>query len=274
MASIERTVYPRLKKRFSSLELRDFYTPTEEEIYFVKSNANGGEPQLHLLVLLKTFQRLGYFPNIEAVPPEIVRHLIDALQINDQALPLVSKNTVTRHQTAVRSFLKVKAFDRAGRKTLTRAVLNAAQTMDNPADLINAGIEELIKERFELPAFSTIDNRVQKLRNWVNHRLFTQIAQRLSPAEIETLDGLLISEQKTFRSPFNRLKDLPKRPTLTHLQELLTHLDWIFSLGNLIPKLDDVPKLKIQHFAAHAAALHAGELKDYAADKRRVLIVP
>ncbi len=273
MASIERTVYPRLKKRFTEPELREFYTPTEDEIYFIKNNANGDEPQLHLLVLLKTFQKLGYFPNLDDVPFEMASYLITALGINEKSLPVVSKNTITKHQTAIRSFLQVKIFDRKGRKTLSRAVLIAAQTMDNPADLINAGIEELIKERFELPAFSTLDNRVQKLRNWVNRRLFTKISKRLSLPEIDILDGLLISDQKTFRSSFNRLKDLPKRPTLTHLQELIAHLDWILSFGDLISKLEDVPKLKIQHFAAHATALHAGELKDYAADKRRVLIL-
>jgi hypothetical protein len=273
MASIERTAYPRLKKRFANPELDEYYTPTPEEIYFVKNHAKGDEPQLHLLVLLKTFQKLGYFPAIEAVPPELVNHLISALGLHSSALPLVSKNTVTKHQTAIRSFLKVKVFDRKGRKILTRAVLIAAKTMDNPADLINVAVEELLKERFELPAFSTLDNRVQKLRSRVNGRLFTRIANRLSVDELSTLDGLLVSDRKTFRSSFNRLKELPKRPTLSHLQELLSHLDWIFSLGELIPKLADVPKLKIKHFAAHSAALNARELKDYADDKRRVLIL-
>jgi hypothetical protein len=29
--------------------------------------------------------------------------------------------------------------------------------MDHPADLLNVAIEELVKERYELPAFSTLD---------------------------------------------------------------------------------------------------------------------
>lgn len=273
MASIERTVYPRLKKSFTNSELEDYYTPIQEEIYFVKNHAKGDEPQLHLLILLKTFQKLGYFPAIEDVPTEVVNHLISALRLNSNSLPLVSKNTVTKHQSAIRSFLKVKVFDRIGRKILTRAVFVAAKTMDNPADLINVAVEELIKERFELPAFSTIDNRVRKLRNWVNRRLFSQIANRLSPTELAVLDNLLVSDQKTFRSSFNRLKELPERPTLTHLQDLLAHLEWINSFGDMLPKLVDLPKLKLHHFAAHAAALNAGELKDYADDKRRVLIL-
>lgn len=39
MASIERTAYPRLKQKFSKSELHDFYTPSWEEIFFVRETA-------------------------------------------------------------------------------------------------------------------------------------------------------------------------------------------------------------------------------------------
>jgi hypothetical protein len=39
--------------------------------------------------------------------------------------------------------------------------------MDNPADLINAAIDELIKQRYELPAFSTLDRLVGRVRTLV-----------------------------------------------------------------------------------------------------------
>jgi len=46
MASIERTAYPRLKQNFTKAELRDFYTPDLEEIFFVRETArcDEGEP--------------------------------------------------------------------------------------------------------------------------------------------------------------------------------------------------------------------------------------
>lgn len=60
MASIERTASPRLKQRLTKAELQVFYTPTLEEKFFIRENARNDEPQLHLLVQLKCFQRLGF----------------------------------------------------------------------------------------------------------------------------------------------------------------------------------------------------------------------
>jgi hypothetical protein len=63
MAAIERTAYPRLKQTLSKSEIQDFYSLTLDEKFFIREIARNDEPQLHLLVQLKTFQRLGYFPN-------------------------------------------------------------------------------------------------------------------------------------------------------------------------------------------------------------------
>lgn len=273
MASIERTVYPRLKKRFTESELREFYTPTEAEIYFVKNHANGDEPQLHLLVLLKTFQHLGYFSNLENVPDELIVFLRSLLKCYDEALPLVSNRTLYKHQAAIRRHLEIKPFDRIARQQAARAVLKAAQTMDNPPDLINVAIEVLLKERRELPAFSTLELLVRRYRNFVNRRFFRRIYSRLETWEIEKLDNLLKPDSQTYRTPFNRLKDLPENPTLTHLQELLEQLEWLESLGNLTEKLADLPPLKIKHFAALAKTLDAAEMKDFTPVKRTAIIV-
>jgi lipid A disaccharide synthetase len=81
MASIERTAYPRLKQQFTKAELRDFYTPTAEEILFVLEKSRRGETRLHLLALLKTFQKLGYFQNLEDISESLLRFLRFALNL-------------------------------------------------------------------------------------------------------------------------------------------------------------------------------------------------
>ena len=58
MASIERTAYPRFKRRPTAQELTDVYTPTSEEVAFSRATARGPTPTLTLVVLLKAFQRL------------------------------------------------------------------------------------------------------------------------------------------------------------------------------------------------------------------------
>lgn len=273
MASIERTAYPRLKKKFSNAELRDSYAPTEDEIYFVKNHANGDEPQLHLLILLKTFQHLGYFLAIEDVPPELSEFLKNIQNCYEGALPLVSARTLYKHQAAIRRFLKIRSFDKSARKKAAGSVLKAAQTMDNPADLINVAIEELLKERCELPAFSTLELLVRRYRNFVNRRFFRRIYAQLGSSEVEKIESLLKPDSQTYRTPFNRIKDLPQNPTLSHLQQLVEQLEWLTSLGNFSEKLIDLPPLKIKHFAALAITLDAAEMKDFTPVKRVAVIV-
>lgn len=272
MASIERTAYPRLKPSFTKIELSDFYTPTLEELHFVREKSRKSETRLHLLIHLKILQRIGYFPNIEDVPESLIRHLQSVLQLPADVLPIVTRNTLYQQQTAILQYLNAKGYDKTARRLVTKTVYEAAQVMDNPADLINVAIEELIKERYELPAFSTLDRIVGKIRSLVNRRLFQTVLRRLTPAQILTLDRLLLPDEKAYRTPYNSLKQLPKKATLKHLQELINHLEWLMGLGDFGEVLANVPAVKIKHFYAEAKALDACEIKDFAEPKRYALL--
>ena len=62
------TAYPRLKTRLIALELEQFYTPTDEELLFCNKATLSSTTRLNFVVLLKTFQRLGYFIMFNQVP--------------------------------------------------------------------------------------------------------------------------------------------------------------------------------------------------------------
>jgi hypothetical protein len=120
--------------------------------------------------------------------------------------------------------------------------------MDNPADLINVAIDELIHQRYELPGFNTLERLVRRVRNLANQKLFSLVLSRLNQEYIQRLDNLLDSHPLQRRSPYNDLKQLPKRPTRNHLNDLLTHLIWLNSLeeikrfGDYLIDLDVVPQ--------------------------------
>jgi TnpA family transposase len=274
VASIERTAYPRFKLTPTTQELLDLYTPTTEELAFAQQITRSPAYLLTLVVLLKAFQRLGYFPRLTEVPEAIVRHIRGCLRVgSDIAVGYDEPRTLYRHYRAIRAYLQVLAYGREARHQALHAVYEAAQTMDNPADLINVVLETLIKERYELPAFSTLDRLVRRVRTLVNHHFFLTVFDRLSVADCERLDALLIVDPRIRRSVYNRLKLLPKRPTLTHLQDWLDHLAWLLSLGEVETPLVDLPPIKRKHFAAEARALDAAEMKDFTAPKRYALIL-
>lgn len=66
----------------------------------------------------------------------------------------------------------MRAWGADGRHIAVAAVYQAAQVMDHPADLINVAIEELVRQRFELAGFSTLDRLASRVRVLVHRRLF------------------------------------------------------------------------------------------------------
>ena len=45
-----------------------------------------------------------------------------------------------------------------------QAIRAAAQAKDNPADLINVALEELVRARLELPTYGTLDDLAARIR--------------------------------------------------------------------------------------------------------------
>jgi TnpA family transposase len=273
MASIERTAYPRLTRHLSPHELYLHYTPSAADLAFAAEIARGAAPALTVLILLKTFERLGYFPRLAEVPLAIVQQLRTALGQPTDLAPEVTPRTLYRYHQAIRAHLQVSAYDQQARHHVTRALYEAAQVLDNPADLINVAIEELIRVRCELPAFGTLDRLVRRVRTLVNRRYFLGVLARLPEAECAPIDGLLTTIAASHRTPYHALKQQPKRPSRSHLHELLDHSAWLDTLGAVDPFLSAVPALKRQHFAAECKALDAAELKDFALPKRMTLLL-
>jgi len=272
MTSIERTAYPRLKRRPSAQELTDVYTPTIEDLAFIRVTARGPSSTLTLAVLLKVFQRLGHLPRLQDVPFAIVTHVRSSLRLPSDTALDVTPRTLYRHHEQIRAHLQVKTWGAEARRATIVAVHQAAQVMDHPADLINVAIEDLVRQRFELPAFSTLDMLATHVRAAVHRRLFATVLERLFEQQSQQLDALLESDQLG-RSPFNTLKRAPKRPSLSHLADLVGHVRWLQELKEPAELLAGVPPAKVRHFAAEARSLDAAELKDITAPKRYTLLL-
>lgn len=274
MTSIERTAYPRFKRQFTTKELTEIYTPTKSEIAFAYNTTKGESNILNLLVILKSFQRLGYFPSIADIPLKIINHIRSHLKLAlDIVLGYENNKTMYRHRTAIREYLQVKSFNQTALHLAVSALNESAQVMDNPADLMNVAIAELIKNRYELPGFNTLNRLVRRVRNVVNQNLFNLVLSRLSNDYKQRLLDLLDNHPVEYRSLYNNLKQLPKHPTRNHLNDLIVHSIWLDSLGDIKPLLADMTAAKIQHFATEARVLDASEIKEFNLSKRITLIL-
>jgi len=277
VASIERTAYPRFRHEPNASELQDLFTPTQDEIGFARSIVRENtEHFFAAVVLLKCLQYVGYFPELSAIPTAIVNHIRICLRLSPDTTPAYDQTrTMRRHQTAIREYLQLKPrHSREARNIAVRAVFEAAQVVVNPADLINVAVEQLRVHQCELPSFSTLDRMANRVRAVVHRTVFAQVMRKLSPEDVVRLDGLLKTTEVVQRhTSFQEIKESPKKPSLTHLDAVLDHLNWLESLGDVDSPLSGIPPALLQHFATEAKALHAGELREVQAPKSYTLLL-
>ncbi|HDW3056855.1 TPA: DUF4158 domain-containing protein [Bacillus cereus] len=145
----------------------------------MKPHVKGDVAKLGLFVLLKTFQRLGYFLPVTEIPEDIVIHIAQKMN-----LTLVSRNdlqkyhnsgTQKRHHALIREYKNIHFFNDQARKIMTDTMNQVSSTKDDSADFINATIDELIRQRFKLPTFSTLNETAKRLRSQSYHVVYEQI---------------------------------------------------------------------------------------------------
>ncbi|MGP4021602.1 DUF4158 domain-containing protein [Saccharopolyspora sp. 5N708] len=227
------------------------------------------------IVWLKSYQRLGYFPKLADVPDVVVEHVRRVLDLAED-VPFAqheSARTAKWHRQLVREFVGVVYEPARVRTVGEQAIRKAVQTKDNPADLINVALEELVHQRCELPGYSTLDTLAASIRTEVNTGLFARVAGRMSLADRARLQQrLLVMDPTTRRSGFDRLKDPAKAATLGKFKARLAYLQELDDLGATEEWLRDVPPGKIAHFAGEARVTDLADLRKVGADKQWTLI--
>lgn len=119
-----------------------------------------------------------------------------------------------------------------------------------------------------LPAYSALQRIAERVNAVVQTRLFQKVLGRFTPQQTEALDHLLVVEFDQRQSASNLLKKLPQRPSRTHLEELLDHLDWLESLGDAGAPLEGMPITKVRSFASRTKVLDASDLRDFTPARR------
>ena len=274
MTSIERTAYPRFKKSLTQPELDEFYTPTEAEIAFVNQAATGKLQQLTLMILLKSFQKLGYLPRLSQTPVQIQIHIAQGMGWLLPPEPrTVPPRTRNRYRQVIYSYLDIKPYRAGGTAVVEQSVRQAAMTMSDPADLINVAIEQLVVDRFALPSYSTLDERVNHFRHQVHQAMYAQATANLSREQLAILDGLLVMDPEETRLAFTRLKALPRTASLQSVHRWEQHLAWLESILDPQPFIARLASTKIEQFAAQAYQMEISDIQGVRTAKRRYTLL-
>ena len=272
MTAIERTAYPRPGDRLTREEVEACYDLTDADRGFIRMAARGDAGRLTLAALLKTRRAYGLFLSPSDLSTAALSHM--AAQLAIPAPPLVTdKQALHRYRTVIRAHLGLTAFSQAGEGVVTAVVLAAAETMSDPADLINRAIEALREAKVDLPAFSTLDRMANHLRTRVHERIFAQVMARLSVENVRALDALLTMAPGATTTAFNRLKHTPGPARPETLKVWTERLTWLDSLIDPVPMLAGISHTKLRQFAAEGAVLEVSDLLDIGRTGKRYTLL-
>lgn len=231
MASIQETAYPRLKLPLSRKTLRDSFTPTSAEIQFAQTHCREIWAQICLLSFLKCYQHLGYFIMWKQIPQSILSAVAQSLGylFLPQEVPdnYDQSGNKYRHMRLVRQHLRVKPIGEATYSAMKKAAKEAAQTKEYLVDIINVMIEELIRQRFELPAFSRFTREAGIARQEVNREVCEKITEALTDDQKSLIDVLLETKDEQGQSWWQQIKKDPPAPTVKNTRIYVQHVESI-----------------------------------------------
>lgn len=280
MTSIERTAYPLLNanRAISQKTLVDSYTLSKSELDHIYNIVRTNKLRLHYALQLKTFQVLGYFIEVAEVPETIIVHIRQQMPIaTNIQIPAIHATTLYRHRQYIRRYLEIVPWGPKGSKSARRVAIQVAYrsalTLTIPADIINVVIEELRNQHFELPAFSTLCRLVRHVRFRADSSIYQGVFNNLAQKSlIPILEELLKVPQGKLHSPYQTLKRSPKTPRINNFKELINYHEWLISLGDMHPYLQDISKRKYIQFAQEAKSLNISNLMDISEARRYTLI--
>ncbi|MER7236267.1 DUF4158 domain-containing protein [Streptomyces olivaceus] len=273
VTSIERTAYPRFKRLITAHELHLFFSPTRDELQWASDATDGDEHLLALLLMLKSYQRMGCFPKLEDVPDMVVDFVRRLVELPEDTLPVYqAEKTAKNHRGLVRKRVGVLYDQAEARRIVEQSIRKEAAAKNRPADLINIALEKVVEAGLELPAFSTFDAMASKIRREVNTAICDGVHDRISPAERAGLARLLEDRDGDGTTLFNRLKKPAQGPSWSHFKTLTKRLEWLEDLGDTDVWMDGVAAGKVTDFAGEADAADVAELRDYRPVKRLALV--
>jgi len=176
-----------------------------------------------------------------------------------------------RHMALVRSYVGVTPFAEAARKVMLRTCLASSRVREDLADIVNMAIEELVRQRYELPGFSTLFRAARAARVTVNRGYYRQIYQATDPVTRTHIDTLFEKGLTERRSSWDRVKSEPGQPTVKRIRAFLVHLDWLRKQAASNNPLIGIPAVKLQRFAAEARVLNVARMKELRKEKRFAL---
>lgn len=268
-----RVIYPELPDPLTPVELQQLFSPSFDERKWAPTVTRTPEAQVALLVQLKIFQTIGRFLPFVDVPLVTIEYVARRIGVGSGSKLIFPERTLYRHRQAILKRLEVVSWGAQARALAQATMQSTAKARTDPADIINSAIDALIRNDFELPPLATLRRLAGTAHNKINTAQWTALCNRLSPAQRAVLEGLLVVDPKTQKSPFANLCAAPGRASRKNLDALIDRYQWLQILPNPATALQSIADAKILQWANEARRLNALELREYITPRRHTLLM-
>lgn len=171
----------------------------------------------------------------------------------------------------IRDFIGVRRFADSDWLWLEQVARETASTKQELEDIINVLIEEIVRQKYELPGFTQLVRAARAARNRVNTAIFKSVTDPLSTEQRQMLDDLAVKHRGV--TLWDQLKREPKRPTVREVAQFLEHIRWLKSLGHGLPDTREMAVTKRHQMMLEARALDAKDIRNIKPLKRYTLAV-
>jgi len=174
-----------------------------------------------------------------------------------------------RHRQIILEHLKIKHHDRKNTFGFAKEI---AKSKNTQLDVINCTIEELQRNKYELPSFSELEIISQNAMMVVNNHYFNSIYQALTLSQVRMIENKILIRRCDGKSFWNKLKDEPEKPTLKTLKIFIEHYLWLKTI-DFNPKIfKSIPLVKLDRFYQEATMLDLYRIKRMKKKKRTALV--
>jgi TnpA family transposase len=200
------------------------------------------------------------------MPFEPIEDLVAYMSFQlDIALGLIEqyknrRQTIAEHRKRIQEYLHLKPFHPEGVELLNDFLYKEALKIEPTDSLLVKATHFLRDNRILNPAEDTLRRTIYEQRKKARSYIFETINAQLSPALKERLDSLLQPGQQTI-SPFQQVKNVPKKPSESGMRLLSEKLSLIEQTGVLTINLKWLNNNYKRHLSSYANKSDAQRLR-------------
>ena len=242
--------YPRFRDIYTDEELAEHFFLSRSEHLFVqecRSDAN----RLVVSILLKSLLYLGYFPELNEVPHQVLAFVAKQLDVlkgsaNEYSWSRSTKNyhlSIIREETGYRF---PTARDKEGLEVWLRD--DATTKCQTYEELFELALGRLLTHRIELPSEKELERLVSAALRGFHEQVYQTIHARLPVNTLSKLDQLVAIASGDSQSGLDRLKREPAQAGVDNMGKEIAKLEILKSFELPANLFEGIPPKVIERF--------------------------